>query len=256
MAKRLLAVLLVLAFLLVAALEIAGRVFKRRLEEARRSVPPPAECPVRPARPSYVGERIEYEVKMGALKIGSAVFTREEPATINGKEQDVFVFETRVVRFTDTERIYADPETLLPLRVDRDISMWPRKERIVERYDQKNLQVTISKNGQTQEIKSDDHLNNAVLLPFSIRENPDLRAGWKIRVNLPTQKFEVTLVGTERVRVPGGEFDTYHFTSQPEKFEVWMTKDTAKIPVKIKGTSGLGYTMFMSAYRPPVKEKQ
>jgi hypothetical protein len=45
--------------------------------------------------------------------------------------------------------------------------------------------------------------------------------------------------------VPAGKFKAYHFTSTPKKFEIWISKDDYRIPVKIKGLGGYNYTMLM-----------
>jgi hypothetical protein len=209
-------------------------------------VPPPE-----PVRPSRVGEKIKYTVKLGMLKLGESVFTQVQSETVGGIKADVFLFETKLFRFSDTEKIFGNPENFLPLRVERDISAWPKKENITEEYDQKADTVTLVKNGKRDEIKSSGPLQNAILLPFSLREYKKIGPGWSMKVNLPTQKFEILFDGEEKVRVPAGEFTTYHFRSEPDKFEVWVTADESRIPVKIRGTGALGYILFMSGYTPP-----
>jgi hypothetical protein len=215
--------------------------------------PPEGVIPAvkKPARPKRVGERIEYNVKLGALKLGESVFTQVKGEMVGGMPADVFIFETKLFRFSDTEKIFANPENYLPLRVERDIKAWPKKEKIVEEYDQKACAVVVSKNGERVEIKSSGPLQNAVLLPFSLREYGRIGPGWSNEVNLPTQKFLIRFDGEEKVQVPAGEFTAYHFRSEPDKFEVWVTADESRIPVKIRGTGALGYTMFMSDYTPP-----
>lgn len=242
--------MIVCAFI-AAALAAAERAAKIRASRVRAFSAAAVPVPAKPVRPVRVGEKIAYDVKMGALKMGTAVYEQRAGVVLEGRQVDCFTFETRLLRFVDRERIFSDPETTLPVRVERDISMWPKHEVIVEEYDQKNFTVTLRKGGRTDTITSGGPLQNAILLPFSIRERARLEPGWSARVNLPTQKFEITLTGAERVRVPAGEFEAYHFISVPEKFEVWVTKDEKRVPVKIKGTGAVGYTLFMSSYNPP-----
>jgi len=249
--KKTLVALLIVCAVIAVALEVAERAVRSRASRVLASSVTAAAVPAKPVRPVRVGEKIVYDVKMGALKMGTAVYEQVAGTVVRERAADCFTFETRLLRFVDRERIFSDPETALPVRVERDISIWPKHEVIVEEYDQKNFTVVLKKGGRTDTITSAGPLQNAILLPFSIRERARLEPGWSARVNLPTQKFEITLTGTERVRVPAGEFEAYHFISVPEKFEVWVTKDEKRVPVKIKGTGAIGYTLFMSSYNPP-----
>ena len=53
----------------------------------------------------------------------------------------------------------------------------------------------------------------------------------------------------EEIGIPAGKFKVYHFTSNPNKFEIWITQDPLRLPVKIKGAGGLGYTLVMESYK-------
>ncbi len=250
--RRSLIVVLILCILAVAALEVAGILLKKRLQAPPPPGPQaPSAVPALPKPLPRVGEKIVYDVKLGALKLGQSVFRQVPNEKVGETDAEVFIFETKFARFSDTEKIFADPETFLPLRVERKISIWPRKEDVVEEYDQKAFKVRLSRNGRHEEIKGDCPLQNAVLLPFSLRQESELGPGWKMRVNLPTQKFTVLYAGDEKLKVPAGEFETWHFKSDPDKFEVWVTQKEPKIPVKIRGTGAVGYTMYMSSYTPP-----
>lgn len=248
--RKSLVVMLVMCILVVIGLEVADRVIRQRLAD-QRQCPVPAAVVREPVKPERIGERIEYDIKLGMLKLGTSLFRQVENGVVGEAKANVFIFETKLIRFSDTEKIFADPRRYLPLRVERNISAWPKHEEIVEEYDQKAYKVTLNKGGRHDEIKSDGPLQNAILLPFSLRECARMEPGWRAQVNLPTQQFAIVFMGTEKISVPAGDFDTYHFKSEPEKFEVWVTADESKIPVKIKGTGAIGYTMFMSKYTPP-----
>ena len=248
--KKTLLVLLIVCALVAAALEAAERAARSRVVCVPAS---PVACaiPAKPVRPDRSGEKIVYDVKLGMVKLGTAVYEQQKGTELGGSKVELFTFETRLMRLVDKERIFSDPETALPVRVERDVLIWPKHEIIIEEYDQKNHSVTVTKGGRTQTITIGGPHQNAILLPFSIRRSARLEQGWSAKVNPPTQQLEITLVGSERVQVPAGEFETHHFTSVPAKFEVWVTADKDRVPVKIKGTGAIGYVMFMSSYSPP-----
>ncbi|RJP29688.1 MAG: hypothetical protein C4533_01495 [Candidatus Omnitrophota bacterium] len=196
----------------------------------------------------YLGEKIIYEVKFGKIPLGSAVFTYLPPETAGeGMMLSHMRFETSVARLKDTEDIYCDPKTMLPIKIKREIVKWIKKENIVEEYDQKNFSLKITKNGNSEEsvfIKKDSPIHNAVLLPFYVRGIADLKKGWQLKVALPQKNFIVTLDSVEKVKVPAGEFLAYHFVSEPAAVEIWITVEK-RIPVKIEGLGAFGYSLQM-----------
>jgi len=195
------------------------------------------------------GEKIVYDID----PTGTSTYVDLGVKEIEGRAVHVSTFHTKVLGFNDTELIYSDPITFLPLRVERNIS-WPlKKEHIIESYDQMNFTNTITKykKGKVVNehlIKEDGPIHNAILLPFFLRTIKDIQIGWSFKLRL-LKHFDVTLTSIEEIEVPAGKFKCYHFTSKPPKFEVWITQDELRIPVKIKG-GGFGYTMSMKAYSP------
>ena len=198
-------------------------------------------------------EKIIYVVRFGNIYLGQAKFHYAAQEELYGRLVDIVTFQTNLARFVDLEKIYADPENFLPLRIERDVSTWPVPEKIIENYNQKNFTLAITKyKGKRQEqffIKNDSPIHNAILLPFYVRSIPLLDVGWSTVINLPKERFEVSLTSIEEVNVPAGKFKSYHFESKPKKFEIWLSADKRRIPVKIKGLGKLGYTLFMKEYR-------
>lgn len=199
-----------------------------------------------------VGERITYQVRLGKLNLGTAVFEHLPYAELQGRKVNLMTFETRLARFTDLERIYIDPETFLPLRVERYVSTWPFPEEIIEEYDQEKYTLIIKKikNNRQEEIviRKDSVINNAILLPYYIRDIAKLEPGYNLMAGLPTQEFIIELVAMEEVSVAAGKVMAYRFESRPRKFEIWISADERRVPVKINGTSGLGYTLVLQEY--------
>jgi hypothetical protein len=199
-----------------------------------------------------MGEKISYDVRIGNFNIGKAQFHHQAKVSIDERAVDLITFNTRVARFNDMEKIYSDAETFLPVKVERDIRSWPNYEKITEDYDQKSFTLKITKTrGRKNEdlfLKKGNVIHNAVLLPFFVRQIEKLEPGWAMEANLPTQKFEIKLDNIEEISVPAGRFKSYHFISDPARFEIWISADERRIPLKIKGSSGLGYTLVMREY--------
>ncbi len=250
MRNFLLLLLLALVLIFLFSLKIKEKVYLKKflLQEPELVIP----ALQKPKFPDRVGERITYDVMLGGMRMGKAVFYYQSKTEFGSKQVNLFTFETKLMRFKDNEKIYGDPETFLPLRVEREISSWPKYEKIIELYDQEKFSLNIIKaeNGKNyeQNFKKDSAIHNAVILPYMIRRIPELAVGWNFEANLPTQKFKIELSGIEDLKLPSGVFKAYYFKSTPERFEIWISADERKIPLKIRGMSGIGYTLVMREY--------
>ncbi|GEM_PF-334893 len=202
-----------------------------------------------------IGEKMIYDVKMGKITLGKSTFTHADRVDLDGRKVHLMIFETKLSRFIDTERIYVDPETLLPVQVERDILNFFNREKITEKYDAKEFTVSISKKrgakNETQVIKKDAPLHNAILLPHFVRRAAKLDIGSILIANLPTSRYELKLVSLEDITVPAGTFKTYHFESTPKKIEIWISADERKVPVKIQSCAAFGYVMTLREYHIP-----
>lgn len=200
----------------------------------------------------HIGEKITYDVRLGSLLLGRAVFEHLPAEEFKGAKVNAISFKTQLARFKDVEKILSDPLTNLPLFVDRSVSTWPLPEQITEEYDQQGCTVVIKKKKggklSTVRIKKELPLNNAILLPYYVRDIEDLEVGWSMKVQLPTQQYEIKLVSIEQAQVPAGIFKAYRFKSTPDKFEIWLSADESRIPLKIRGMGSLGYNLAMREY--------
>ena len=172
-------------------------------------------------------------------------------ATDSGRVRFV-IFETHVMGFDDIEKIYSNPSDLLALKVERDINGWFGKENIIENYNQNNYTVTIEKykgkkKVNEQVLNTDGPIYNPVMVPLYPRSIPSLYIGWNLLFRIP-KAFHVTLASIDTIKVYGKTYQAYHFTSVPDKFEIWINKDEPRIPLKIRGKGGFGYTLLMKEH--------
>jgi hypothetical protein len=154
--------------------------------------------------------------------------------------------------FDDAQKIYRDPESSLPYRIEHTISNLWGKEYIIQEYDQEKFTVVIRKfKGKKlvseQIIKANGPIQDAILLPYYLSRLTNLEIGWHINVRIPAE-FKVELVSIDKITVPAGTFQAYHFKSIPSNFEIWVNKNTPRVPVKIQGKGIIDYALSMKKY--------
>jgi hypothetical protein len=193
----------------------------------------------------YTGEKITYAIS----PLGSAEYNDMGAAVLDGKNVKLITFRTRTVGFKDLEKIYYDPELFLPLRVERNLAFFIGREYLVEEYAPTDFSLHIKKYVNKKVVKeyrfhAEGPINNVIMLPFYLRSIDIIGPGQSFTVYLP-DTYVVSLVSVDEITVPAGKFKAYHFTSQPDKFEVWISQDADRLPLKIRATGGHGYTMVM-----------
>ena len=198
-------------------------------------------------------ETIYYNIK----PVGVCVYQDFGPVEFHGNKVNLIVFKTNMPGFEDREVIFSETKTGLPVFVDRYISLFLREEHITEEYSSRDFSLNVTKFQKGRKVdeyflKRKGPLQNAVLLPFSLRDAPELRIGSIFNVIL-LKEFDVKIGPIEDVVVPAGKFKAYHLTSSPNKFEIWISADKDKLPVKIKGLGALPYVLEM---RERISRKQ
>jgi hypothetical protein len=203
------------------------------------------------AQHAQAGEKIFYNIN----PFGKSEFSDEGLVTDQGRQVRLATFHTHIIGFDDLEKIYSDPLTGLPVRVERNVR-WPfSKEYIVEDYDQTNFVMVMRKYKgdrmvEEHTVKQTEPIYSAVLFPFSLRSVADPQIGMKVKTAFPNE-YEIVLNDLEEVKVSAGRFDAYHFVSQPHTFDIWISRDAKRIPVKIQGRGKFGgYTMKLHRYVP------
>lgn len=198
---------------------------------------------------NYAGEGIRYLI----TPFGESEYNDLGVVDLNGSKVNLIKFRTKVLLFEDTEKIYSDPDNLLPIKVERNISAPWGNEYITEEYDQKNFTVTLRKfkgNKIIYEhtIKANGPIDNGITFPFYMRGTKGLKIGWHCTVRIPKDEFRVELVSIDEITIPAGKFQAYHFKSMPDTVEIWINKNSPQVTLKIQGKGVFSYVLSMERY--------
>lgn len=204
---------------------------------------------------NYFGERILYLIS----PLGRADYKNLGLVDLGGAKVNLITLRTGVLLVDDLEKIYSDPISLLPIKIERVISSFLGKEYKTEEYDQKKFTVVMRKfKGKKlikeQIIKANGPIQNVILLLFYLRNYPDLKIGWNLTVKVPDEfkpelaSIKLELVSIDQISVPAGKFQAFHFKTKPAKFEIWINKNNPQVPLKIKIKSIVDFNVLMKKY--------
>ncbi len=202
--------------------------------------------------PFKEGEKFIYEVKYNRLKVGKCILTFHGEEDLDGREVYHITLLTKIPSLKDTEELYADKSTFLPVEVHRKIKKrLGFNDKIKEVYDQQNFRVDISQKSSLRSksfsIEKDSPLHNAILLTYCYRAKESFNKSERLKINLPTVEFEVMFKGIETIKTPLGKYRAYAFTSDPPKFKLWLSADEKRIPLKIERPGKLGYSLIIKS---------
>jgi len=202
---------------------------------------------------NYTAESIQYLMKPS----GESEYNNLGMVDFKGLKANLITLKTKVLFVEITEKIYSNPENLLPYKTERITKgLWINEYR-TEEYDQEKFTVTIKKFEGKKLVKekiiqSDCPIQNINLIIFYLREQPNLKIGWhftaKVLDELKLFKFDLKLASIEEIAVPAGRFLAYHFISMPAKYEIWIDKSNPRIPLKIILKNILDCSILMKKY--------
>lgn len=201
----------------------------------------------------YAGESIQYLVKPA----GKSEYKNFGSVDLNGVKANLVTLKSKILFVDVMERIFYDPETSLPYRTERTNSAFWIKDYRTEEYDQKKFTVLIKKfQGkklvEEKLIKAAGPIQNMNTLLFYLRKQVDLKIGWHFTARVPNElkleEFDLKLLSIGEIIVPGGKFQAYHFKTVPDMFEIWIDKESPRIPLKINIKGIVNCSILMKGY--------
>ena len=214
--------------------------------------------------PWGVGERLEYDLKFGKLKVGSGSMEVTDVEDVRGREAWHTKFEVRggtfFYRVNDTYESWFDTHTGNSLRFRQDLNEGSRDvERIFNMYPERSVFV---ENADTAMASVSNPLDDGSFLyfirtlPLTVGETYSFDRYFRPDRNPVTIK----VLRKERVSVPAGEFDAIvvqpiikakGIFSENGHAEVWLSDDKNRIMLQMK--SGLSFgsiNLYLKSYRP------
>jgi hypothetical protein len=223
-----------------------------------------AEAQEPPRVPYGVGEKLEYDVKFGRLRVGSASMEVVGTETVRGKDTWHTVFQVRAgnvfYRVNDQFDSWIERTTGNSLRFTQNLNEGRRDvERRFEIYPERSA---FQEEGDTLEQSVRQPLDDGSFLyflrtiPLVIGETYSFNRYFRPDRNPVT----IRVLRRERISVPAGDFDaivvqpiikTRGIFSEDGHAEVWLSDDANRIMLQMK--SGLSFgsiNLYLTSFRP------
>lgn len=220
--------------------------------------------------PFSVGERMDYEVRFSALKVGNGTMEVKGIESVRGR--DAWVTEFRVkggtffYKVNDVLRSWIDRDTFSSLRFEQDFEEGGRdRERMFEIYPDRGVFVQVGQAGDGPDAEQPsvpNPLDDGSFLYF-IRTVP-LEVGKTYEFNRyfrpDRNPVTIKVLRKERIKVPAGEFDAIVIQpiikakgifSEGGQAEIWLTDDDKRIMLQMKSKLSFGsLNLYLRSYRP------
>jgi hypothetical protein len=249
---------------LTAALLVASIPTPRPLE-AQTSV---ASASFRRAKvPFGAGERMEYDVKFGAIKVGSAHMEVVALDNLRGRPAWHTAFFVQggnfLYRVNDVYESWMDAETLSSLRFIQQLEEGGKDtERHFEIYPERAVFVQTSKKPAKEEPSVSAPLDDGSFLyflrtiPLVVGQTYDFNRYFRPDRN----PVRIRVLRKERVTVPAGTFNaivvqpvikTKGIFSENGHAEVWLSDDDRHIMIQLKSKLSFGsLNLYLKSYVP------
>jgi hypothetical protein len=213
------------------------------------------------------GERMEYDVKFGALRVGNAHMEVVALDNLRGRPAWHTAFWVQggnfLYRVNDVYESWMDAETLSSLRFVQELEEGGKDiERRFEIYPERAVFIQTSKKPPKEEKSVSQPLDDGSFLYF-IRTIP-LEVGQTYDFNRyfrpDRNPVRIRVLRKERVRVPAGTFEaiviqpvikTKGIFSENGHAEIWLTDDDRHLMVQLKSKLSFGsLNLYLKSYLP------
>lgn len=220
---------------------------------------------LRDSFPFGVGERLDYEVRFGPLRVGRGSMEVLGIEELRGHQTFHTVFTVRGGTFfykvDDRLESWLDTTTLSSLRFSQKIREGNRRrERNFEIYPDRGVYV---ENDQPEQPTVENPLDDASFLYF-VRTVPlEIGQTYTFERYFRPDRNPVTIkvLRQETIRVPAGTFETLViqpiiktrgiFSEKGEAY-IWLSNDDRRIMVQMKSKLSFGsLNLYLTSYRPP-----
>jgi hypothetical protein len=217
--------------------------------------------------PFGVGERLEYDVRFGALRVGNAHMEVVALESLRGRPAWHTAFWVQggnfLYRVNDVYESWMDAETLSSLRFVQELEEGGKgTERRFEIYPERAMFIQTTEKPAREEPSVSQPLDDGSFLyfvrtiPLAVGQTYDFNRYFRPDRN----PVRIRVLRKERIRVPAGTFDalviqpvikTKGIFSENGHAEIWLSDDERHIMLQLKSKLSFGsLNLYLKSYFP------
>jgi len=196
------------------------------------------------------GEILEYSVKIKGIPAGDQTLQVKSKKLMSGHEVYHVRSESRVRKlfavfypFSNSSESFIQSKDLQPLHYTKRIKDGKYSGKIDIKFDWDNHVARIVKDQKKTEIHIPSDVQDELSMIYLLRTK-ELEVGqeyeFPVLTGNKTMETTVRVLRIERLNTILGSLDTIVVKSTPKDVTIWLTNDSARIPVKIEAATKIG----------------
>jgi hypothetical protein len=188
-------------------------------------------------------DKLTYDVLFNGIAVGTIEWQYLGTQPFENKTAEVVLLSSntnilQLLSVESKEKVFLDSLTHLPIKAEREVIFFGRKETIEEVYnqDQGYIKITRLNSNHNEEIlKQDKPIHNILSLLYFFPKDLKLVKGKEFFFNLPTQKVNVKVVTEETFILNKSKKRRIYYMvgSGAKKFNLWLDKKE-RIPLRLE----------------------
>lgn len=193
--------------------------------------------------------RLTYDVLFNGIPVGTIEWQYLGQEVIEGRSAEVVLLDSntnilQLLNIESKEKVFLDSLTHLPIRAERDVVFFGRKETIEEVYNQEDGSIKITRrNSTTKEefLHQDKPIHNILSLLYFFPKSLKLEKGKEFSFNLPTQKVKIKVLTEKTLSLnKSKKRRVYYITgSGAKRFNLWLDKRD-RVPLRLEFLTAVG----------------
>lgn len=206
--------------------------------------------------PFPIAETITYTIKKFGVKVGEATLTLGGLEKVEARDLYRMTFTAKAPNFFDQEQIWVEPATLYPVLVKRNLNIFGKKEKIIEKYDLAKGEIKIRKEAggkiSEQIITDKRNVDNIYCFLYRFRMRGEAKKGSTFMVQLPTKNVRIDVRERTQLKIAKRSYEAIYLESNPREYKMWFDTSARMIPLRIDGAMGIASTsLVIEGYRTP-----
>ncbi len=201
---------------------------------------------------------LAYDVFFNGVPTGKIEWQYLGKEVVSGRNVDVILLNSdtnilKLLNLESKEKVFVDSSTYLPLKVERDVVFFGKKEKIKEEYNQATGLITITKSNSSEKetfLHAATPIHNILSLLYFFPKDIELVKNKPLYFNLPTQKVTIKMLYENNIKIGKIKKDVYFLSGRGDKrFNLWLDKKE-RIPLKMEFIVPLGKITILRKIQP------